>query len=535
MAVLAQEPTFVHLVGAGVGLLSLYLITGAIYRLYLSPLAPFPGPKLAALTLWYEFYFDVILRPIVRINPHELHVDDPDFYDELYGGSGRRVEKLPWSAAMFGNDTSMIATVSHEHHRARRAPLNSFFSKQSVYNLEPMIRNAVSLLCNRFEDFKTSKQPVVLDNAFSALTADIITDYSFAKSSGMLLEPNFSPEYTKSLMTTSEFSLLNKQFPFILRLLRKLPDWLAVKLEPNTAALIEFQKGIEEQLLPIMEGRSAESKTSTKQPTIFHELLRSNLPDSEKQLQRLIDEGQTIVGAGSVTTAHYLSVTSYHIIANPQVLQKLQEELQPLMANRSTLPSLRHLEQLPYLKAVINEGYRISYGITARLTRVSPDSPLEYNDWLIPAGTPVGMTSVLIHENEKLFPEPKVFRPERWLQPGAQRLEKYLVTFNKGSRACLGMNLARAEIPLTLAAVFGGRFGLELFETDRSDVDLKHDFFNPSPKLDSKGLRSQLFSIWRIDGFSGSRGVIAWPLTTVSIDSSIPHDDKVPQTTNREM
>lgn len=39
-------------IGLGAALVLLYLIRGAVYRLYLSPLAKFPGPKLAALTLW---------------------------------------------------------------------------------------------------------------------------------------------------------------------------------------------------------------------------------------------------------------------------------------------------------------------------------------------------------------------------------------------------------------------------------------------------------------------------------------------------
>ncbi len=52
----------------------------------------------------------------------------------------------------------------------------------------------------------------------------------------------------------------------------------------------------------------------------------------------------------------------------------------------------------------------------------------------------------------------------------------------------LDHSLAYAEIYLGLAILFR-RFELELYETDRSDVDLKHDFFVPVPKLDSKGVR----------------------------------------------
>jgi hypothetical protein len=49
-------------------------------------------------------------------------------------------------------------------------------------------------------------------------------------------------------------------------------------------------------------------------------------------------------------------------------------------------------------------------------------------------------------------------------------------------------SLAHAELYMALAAVFRN-FSFELFQTDLSDVELAHDFFLPSPRLDSKGVR----------------------------------------------
>lgn len=53
--------------------LLLYIVIGAVYRLYLSPIAKFPGPKLAALTLWYEFYYDVVKRGRYTWKIREMH------------------------------------------------------------------------------------------------------------------------------------------------------------------------------------------------------------------------------------------------------------------------------------------------------------------------------------------------------------------------------------------------------------------------------------------------------------------------------
>ena len=58
----------------------LYIAYGTIYRLCLSPIAHFPGPKLAALTLWYEFYFDVVRRGSYVWKIQKMH----EIYGTLY-------------------------------------------------------------------------------------------------------------------------------------------------------------------------------------------------------------------------------------------------------------------------------------------------------------------------------------------------------------------------------------------------------------------------------------------------------------------
>jgi hypothetical protein len=50
-----------------------YLVGLALYRLYLSPIAKFPGPKLAALSRWYEFYYDVVKSGQFSTHIRELH------------------------------------------------------------------------------------------------------------------------------------------------------------------------------------------------------------------------------------------------------------------------------------------------------------------------------------------------------------------------------------------------------------------------------------------------------------------------------
>lgn len=217
--------------------------------------------------------------------------------------------------------------------------------------------------------------------------------------------------------------------------------------------------------------------------------------------------------AGTLTTAWVLEVTTYWLIRQPHTLRLLKEELTAAIPNISMIGSisLPVLEQLPYLNAVMKEGFRLTYGVSCRLARADPDNDIIFTDkttgkqWVIPPNTPVGMTSVQIHHNEAIFPDSKVFSPERWLDGKNEAIEKYMVSFSGGSRRCLGINLAHAELYLGLSALWrqwGSKeyrgaddVGIfELYKTGLRDVEIESDAFLPIQQPGSKGIRLKAFS-----------------------------------------
>lgn len=378
--------------------------------------------------------------PIVRISPYELHINDPDFYDELYVlGSVRNTMKYLWAVRMFGRSTSTFGTSEHDLHRFRRSALSPFFSKSSVQRLEPTVQSVADKLVSRLEILRGSGSNINLIDAFSALAGDVIGHYAFAKSLGFMDSPHFAPHWHKAMMDVSENGYLLVHFTWIEPLLRSMPLWLVRLMNPQIISLIEMQKGFEQQIndfkLDLAKGRKM-----TGQRTIFYDMLANDqVRPQEKESQHLRTEAQAVMGAGTVTTAHLLAIVSFHLLDNPDILAKMQAELKTIMPSKDTKPQWQQLEQLPYLSAIVNEGLRMSYGTTHRLQRISPDSALKYKQWTIPAGTPVGMTAMLLHNDPNNFPCPRKFDPERWLQPSANQLSKYLVSFSKGSRQCLGM------------------------------------------------------------------------------------------------
>jgi cytochrome P450 len=195
---------------------AIYVAALYIYRLFFHPLARFPGPKLAALSLWYEFYFDALKHgqyvfrikemhdeygPIVRISPDELHINDPDFIPELMPTTGRKTEKYPRVLQLFGFSEAAITTKDHDMHRMRRASMSRMFSKESVRRLEPLMQDNLNKLFKRLQEFQESMRPVSVLPMFAAFTNDLIVEYSFGINRNWLEAPEFNKSFFDMVRT----------------------------------------------------------------------------------------------------------------------------------------------------------------------------------------------------------------------------------------------------------------------------------------------------------------------------------------------
>lgn len=240
--------------------------------------------------------------------------------------------------------------------------------------------------------------------------------------------------------------------------------------------------------------RALEADKSLDEKPGFTSLLSATRIAAAKQniqlpLAWLHSEGVGTIFAGTDTTSTTLTLTMLEIFGSPEIYDQLHAELKEAMPDPTASISLTQLEALPYLSACVKvrifsavavdpsgsilsfnpevntsqEGLRYSCPVRSRLPRIVPGEGWTFKEHFIPAGTIVSSSPYLQNYNDDAFPDPFVFKPERWLgkDPAElQNLNQTHATFSKGSRQCGGINLATTEVYLTLATMTR-RFKLE--------------------------------------------------------------------------
>lgn len=320
---LAPNPTklssVVSLTGVAwlAGLWVAYRIAIALYNISpFHPLSRFPGPKIAATSYLYEAYYDwwllgrygkVIARmheqygPIVRINPDELHCSDPAFTDEIYAGPGRVRDKWQHQLNTGGAGPVSVtgfSTVSHDLHRARKAPLSRFFSRQQMLKLEGEVHEFAQQTADKLLTF-AGKGSFDVKEAFNCFTADVISQYAFGEPMGFIAqegwEPNFAT-WVKSFFKSAYMMRHNALGRKMAQVMPLLADYLG-----------EDMKSVMRQMNVVIPGYIQQAVKNPENGRVFADLVESkSRPENETMKEtvfRLNGEGFNFLLAGTETTA----------------------------------------------------------------------------------------------------------------------------------------------------------------------------------------------------------------------------------------
>jgi cytochrome P450 len=199
----------------------------------------------------------------------------------------------------------------------------------------------------------------------------------------------------------------------------------------------EQRRAVDELIYQEIARRRAEPDLEERED-ILSMLLLARDEDGEPMTDpELRDELVTLLVAGHETTATALAWAFELLLRNRRVLERLKTELS---ANGDD-----------YLGAVVKETLR-ARPVISGVGRVVREEPFELGGYAIPPGIEINPSIVAIHRRADRYPDPRGFRPERFLEDGAPDTYTWL-PFGGGTRRCLGASFATFEMAVVIRRV----------------------------------------------------------------------------------
>ncbi|KIK58362.1 hypothetical protein GYMLUDRAFT_171086 [Collybiopsis luxurians FD-317 M1] len=443
----------------------------ALYRLFFHPLCNFHGPVLAAVTNWYEVFYNLILGgefvaeierlhkvygALFDVSSTDLHFNNRRAYHDIYS-NGNTLVKEPrfYRRTLIHALESSLAFTDPQKARDRRSLLAPSFSRQAVMKLEYTVQKKVDQLVALLEKYYCSPESsVVLSIAYRCLTTDVITEYCFANSANTLSDPNFAHPVTQETRNFVKRVWIQAYFPFVVPLVARIPQKFILWLFPRFKTFVNVKVRFEQQIDNFIN--HPEDLTTAEHETIYHHLLLPKDPELRPSRTSLIHEAFVLVGAGSDTVGHACTVGTYFALQDHSIRSRLTEELKEAWPDKDKSLSFTVLEKLPYLTAFIKETLRMSLGGIHPSPRVVGGRTPEICGLDIPPGTIVGMSQYFMHMNPEVFSDPYTFNPDRWLVENTSEMMLDLVPFSKGPqiKSFLQSSLAWSELYLILGNIF---------------------------------------------------------------------------------
>lgn len=225
----------------------------------------------------------------------------------------------------------------------------------------------------------------------------------------------------------------------------------APNMEKNTAGTRAFRHGmklLDDVIHEILDERAS----STEEHHDLLSLLLSARDEDGIGLDEdeLHDQIITLLLAGHETTALALAYTLMLLGWNPKITQKAQDHLDEVLQGRDITAG--DLRDIRYINRIIQEGLRLypPAAITVR-EAIAED---EIAGYTIPVGAQVIVPIFSIHHDERWYPEPFKFDPDRWDNDAFRARPHYaFLPFGGGVRTCIAEQFARMEMQIVLSTI----------------------------------------------------------------------------------
>ncbi|KAG9029268.1 hypothetical protein FRB95_005542 [Tulasnella sp. JGI-2019a] len=240
-----------------------------------------------------------------------------------------------------------------------------------------------------------------------------------------------------------------------LPLLKYIPEWFP-GAQFHQAAKVVKEFGAKAQWLPYNMVK-AKADAGTAPPSYVLSALDAMNAGQDIDPEIISMSALTLFSAATDTTTATLSTFILAMLLYPDIQSRAQSEIDRVIGNR--LPSLSNKDSTPYLNAVLTELVRwrppVPIGVPHRLKQDDV-----YNGYFIPAGTRIIVNARGILQDERHFPDPSTFNPDRFLDEnlaaqdaGNPRPDPWDVIFGYGRRICPGASVARTGLWITMATI----------------------------------------------------------------------------------
>ena len=380
----------------------------------------------------YQRYGDIFNAPVIGNFKRLLLVSDPEGLQQLFTRDTKEFYTPSHGILqVLMGDNSLFCLEGDRHLRERKLLMPPFHGdRMHAYG---------QIICDLTEQVFSQLTP---DTTFSArsLIQDISLEIILNVVFGIHERERFHnlKRLISSLMDSLQSPLTSSLlfFPFLRKDLGSWSPWR------NFSGL---QRQIKQLIYSEISDRRAQYDPSRKD--VLTLLMSARDENGEKMSDiQLHDELITLLFAGHETTATALSWALYWIHKYPEICDKLRQELDSLGES----PKPMSIFKLPYLTAVCNETLRI-YPVAPLTVPREVKEPVELMGYQLEPGTRVYGCIYLTHQREDLYPQPKQFKPERFLE--RQYTPYEFLPFGGGSRRCIGEALAMFEMKLVLATI----------------------------------------------------------------------------------